>query len=261
MLLKQNEAGKEIVAGRTSGGANTSHTIVVPALTALLATVPHDAPASEYMRAAIEANALGKSTEGGRRRTYRYVRELYFLNPRSILFRALRDLWSDDVEAQPLLAGLCALTRDSVFWASSGAITSTSPGDELTSEDLAAAVSERFPDSYSATTLAKIGRNTFSSWEQTGHLESGDHKRKRRIRASSRPTNLAYALLLGHLQGFRGAALFETLWAKVLDGPKSHLVDLAFRAAQRGLIEFRQAGGVIDVGFNELLRPFEGELP
>jgi len=260
MLLKQNVLSKEIVAGKASGGANTSHTIVVPALTALLAAVPHDAPASEYQRAAIEANALGKATEGGRRRTYRYVRELYLLDPRSILFRALRDLWSDDVEAQPLLAGLCSLTRDSVFWASSSAITSTSPGDELTSEDLAAAVGERFPDSYGAATLAKIGRNTFSSWEQTRHLERGDRKRKRRTRAAVGPANLAYALLLGYLQGIRGGALFDTLWAKVLDAPKSHLLDLAFGAAQRGLIEFRQAGGVIDVGFNELLRPFEDQL-
>jgi len=46
----------------------------------------------------------------------------------------------------------------------------------------------------------------------------------------------------------------------VLDRPKSHLFDLAFGASQRGLLEFRHAGGVIDVKFHELLRPFEGEL-
>lgn len=260
MLLKQNELSKEMVAGQVSGGANTSHTIVVPALTALLAAVPHRAPASEYQRTAIEGNALGKATEEGRRRTFRYVRELYLLNSESILFRALRDLWNDDLEAQPLLAGLCALTRDSVFWASSIAITNTSPGDDLTSEDLATAVGERFPDSYSAATLAKIGRNTFSSWEQVGHLQPGDHKLKRRVRALARPANLAYALMLGYLQGQRGGALFDTVWVTILDAPKSHLLDLAFGAAQKGFIEFRQSGGVIDVSFQELLRPFEGDL-
>jgi hypothetical protein len=66
--------------------------------------------------------------------------------------------------------------------------------------------------------------------------------------------------MLGYLQGIRGQALFDTLWAKVLDHPKSHLFDLAFIASQRGLMEFRQAGGVVDVSFRELLRPFEGEL-
>lgn len=259
MLLKQNEQDSEIIAGRSSGGANTSHTIILPALRALLAAVPSGAPALDYRRAAIEANALGKATEGARNRTFRYLRELYLLRPRSILFRALRDLWNDDLEAQPLLAGLCALARDSVLYASSSVIINTSPGDELSSEDFAAAVGEWFPDSYNATTLAKIGRNTFSSWQQTEHLGPGDHKRKRRTRAVARPANVAYALMLGHVQGDRGDALFNSVWARVLDAPRSHLFDLAFSAAQRGFIEFRQSGEVIEVGFRELLRPLEGE--
>jgi hypothetical protein len=36
-------------------------------------------------------------------------------------------------------------------------------------------------------------------------------------------------------------------------------MDLAFGASQRGLLELRSAGGVVDVGFRELLRPIEGE--
>ncbi|MGH8527928.1 MAG: hypothetical protein ACREXY_28025, partial [Gammaproteobacteria bacterium] len=178
----------------------------------------------------------------------------------SILFRAMRDLWTDEEEAQPLLAGVCALARDSVLRASGSAITRSSPGDALRSTDLAEAVQEHFPESYSASTLAKIGRNTFSSWEQTGHLAAAGSATKTRTRAVCRPVNVAYALLLGYLQGIRGQALFDTLWAKILDHPKSHLFDMAFTASQRGLIEFRQAGGVVDVGFHELLRPFEDEL-
>jgi hypothetical protein len=69
---------------------------------------------------------LGKLTEGARRGTLRYVKELYLLRPDSILFRV--------------------------------------------AQDLAEAVGERFSSSYSESTLAKIARNTFSSWEQTGHL-------------------------------------------------------------------------------------------
>ena len=70
---------------------------------------------------------------------------------------------------------------------------------------------------------------------------------------------MAYALLLGHLEGVRGRALFDTLWARVLDQPQSHLVDLAAAASQQGMLELRQAGGVIEVGFRELLRPFEAD--
>lgn len=248
----------EIVPGDVSGGTNTSHTIVVSALAALLNAVPQNAPHAEYEYAAIEANVLGKATDGSRRRTFRYLRELYLLRPDSLLFRALRDLWQLDPDARPLLAGLCALARDSVFRASSTAITRTRPGDRLTSADLAGVVGEQFPDSYGAGTLAKVGRNTFSSWEQTGHLrDAGRAADKVRARAACRPADVAYALLLGHLTGARGQGLFQTLWARVLDQPPSHLLDLATTASQHGMLELRNAGGVIEVGFRELLRPFE----
>jgi hypothetical protein len=250
----------EIVRGDTSGGANTSHTIAVESLAALLATAPGDAQFLDYESAALEGNVLGKQTRAARRRTFRYLKELYLLRPDSILFRALRDLWATDQSVQPLLAGLCALARDSVFRASSRAILHSAPGEILTSRDLARAVAEQFPDSYSESTLAKIGRNTFSSWEQTGHLKSEKPPEKLRVRASCGSANVAYALLLGYLQGVRGRALFETLWARVLDLPASQLFDLAVGASQRGLMEFRSSGGIVEVSFRELLRPFPGEL-
>lgn len=249
----------EIVPGDVSGGTNTSHTIVVGALASLLDAVPADAPQATYEEAALDANVLGKDTAGARLRTYRYLRELYLLRPDSLLFRALRDLWPADDDARPLLAGLCALARDSVFRASSTAITRTSPGDTLTSADLADAVGEQFPDSYGASTLAKVGRNTFSSWEQTGHLAVAERATKMRTRAACRPADVAYALLLGHVEGVRGRALFETLWARVLDQPASHLVDLAATASQQGMLELRHAGGVVEVGFRELLRPIDAD--
>jgi hypothetical protein len=255
--LETSLHASEIMPGDVSGGTNTSHTIVAGSLGALLEAVPADAPPTAYEHAAREANVLGKDTEGARRRTYRYLRELYLLRPDSLLFRALRDLWPVDPAARPLLAGLCALARDAVFRASSTAITDSSPGDALGSANLALVVGERFPTSYGATTLAKIGRNTFSSWEQTGHLADGGRSTKVRTRAACRPADVAYALLLGHIEGVRGRALFDTLWARVLDRPESQLMDLATSASQQGMLELRQAGGVVEVGFRELLRPFD----
>jgi hypothetical protein len=258
---REEPTAAEIVPGDVSGGTNTSHTIVIGALAALLDAVPADAPPSAYEEAVLEANVLGKDTAAARRRTYRYLRELYLLRPDSLLFRALRDLWSADPPARALLAGLCALARDAAFRASSAAIVSSSPGGTLTSADLAIAVGERFPASYSAGTLAKIGRNTLSSWAQTGHLASARSATKVRTRAACRPADVAYALLLGHIEGVRGRALFETLWARLLDRPTSHLLDLAASASQQGMLELRTAGGVVDVGFRQLLRPFEHDRP
>jgi hypothetical protein len=247
----------EIVPGDVSGGTNTSHTIVITALAALLDAVPPTATQGDYEHAALEGNVLSKETDGARRRTFRYVKELYLLRPDSLLFRALRDLWPDDPESRPLLAGLCATARDAVFRASSAAIVRSGPGDPVTARDLADAVAEHFPASYNAGTLAKIGRNTFSSWEQTGHLADASRATKVRTRATCRPADVAYALLLGHMEGVRGRALFDTPWAHVLDQPTSHLMDLAASASQQGLLELRQAGDVVEVGFRELLRPFD----
>ena len=65
-----------------------------------------------------------------------------------------------------------------VFRASASAILQSDPGDEITSSDLSTAVGEVFPSAYNDATLAKIGRNTASSWEQTGHLEAGCAQRE-----------------------------------------------------------------------------------
>ena len=250
----------EIVSTKRSGGANTSHTIIVPALTQLLFNVPPEAPATDYERAIVDENVLGKATAGSRSRTYRYLRELYMLRPDSLLFRSLRDLWTDDSSGQPLLAGLCALARDAVFRASASVIFATDPGDEITSTDLAEAVEKEFPSAYSPSTIAKIGRNTFSSWEQTGHLQVIPKGTKARRRPTCTASTTAFALLLGHIEGVRGAALFETFWAQVLDQPKSHLIDLAAVASQRSLVDFKNSGGVTVVDFSGLLRPIEGKL-
>ena len=250
----------EIVSGEVSGGATTSHTIVVEALTTVLAVVPADASFDEYAAAVTEENVLGKATQGARKRTFRYLCELYVLRRDSALFRALRDLWSDDIEAQPLLAGLCAIARDPLFRATAPTILDFMVGDEVTPGALEEAVEAQFPGNYNDGTRAKIGRNTASSWEQTGHLESHGRTPKCRQRAICRPSNLAYALMLGHLQGLRGEMLFDSLWVRLLDQPRGNLFDVATTASQRGLIEFRRSGGVTEVGFRELLRPVEGRL-
>lgn len=250
----------EIVAGDESGGATTSHTIVLSALQRLLATAGVRASPADYERAVLTDNVLSKDTVGSRRRTLRYLRELYLLQRDATLFRALCDLWNDDPSGQPLLAGLCALARDPVFRASSAAIFASELGDEVTSTDLGDAVSKAFPTSYSETTIGKIGRNTASSWEQTGHLKAVSRTTKVRRRAVCTASATAYALLLGHLEGIEGAALFDTVWARALDRPRTHLLDLAILASQRSLIDFRHSGGITEVKFSELLRPMEGQL-
>jgi hypothetical protein len=250
----------EIVDSAVRQSGITSHAIGVPELTRLLGLIGPQAPLEDYESAVVRDNSLGLATESGREWRFATLRRLYLLRPDALLFRALRDLWPDDPGARPLLACLCAMATDTVFRASASAITETAVGDEVTVPDFASAIESTYPGAYAANTLKKTAANAYASWQQTGHLGPASTGRKPRIRANASPASVAYALLLGHLQGQRGEGLFETMWAHVLDRPRSHLYDLAFAASQRGMLEFRSAGGVVEVGFRELLRPMEGQL-
>src|SRR5689334_22686939 len=107
--------GTEIVPGDRSGGPSTSQTIMVSSLSALVQLLPSDSPADSYRTAVIDENVLGKRTAGAREWAFRQLRRFYALDPASLLFRALRDLWPDSPPDQPLLAMLCAMARDPVL--------------------------------------------------------------------------------------------------------------------------------------------------
>jgi hypothetical protein len=202
--------------------------------------------------AIVDGNVLAKKTLNSRQRSRRYLRELYGLDPSILLFRALRDLWQADSAGQPLLAMLCALARDPALRATASAVLPLAQGEQVTADDLAKAVMDRYPGSYSWAVAHKVGRNAASSWRQSGHLcgRTG----KVRTTATSRPTAVAYALLLGDLEGAVGEALFSTFWAQVLDAPHSALLEQAMAASQRRWLDVRYGGGVTDVGFRYLLR-------
>lgn len=250
----------EIADADVPGGSSISQTILLPSLRALMSLVPRDAPPVSYRSAVIDDNVLGKQTVDGRKRAFRQLRELYALDSSKLLFRALRDLWDYDEEGQPLLAVLCALSRDRLLRASSSVILSAEIGSEVRSADFEKAIDQTFPGIYKTSICQKVGRNVASSWEQAGHLVKETRARKVRAHPCCTPAAVAYALMLGHLEGQRGQSLFNTLWAKVLDHPTSQLVEHAATASQLGMLEFRRAGGVVEVGFTKLLRPFDQEL-
>jgi hypothetical protein len=248
----------EIVSGAVPGGPSTSQTIMVSSLRSLFAELPADALPGDYRAAVMEDNLLGTQTTGGREWAFRQLRRFYALDPRSLLFRALRDLWDDDPEGQPLLAILCALARDPVLRASAAVITGSEAGDVITTSDFEAAIEDKFPGAYKENTRRTTAQKVASSWDQSGHLHQEKPGSKTRTRVHPTRAATAYALLLGHLQAKRGQALFETVWAQVLDQPGSSLMDLAANASQAGMLEFRSAGGVIELTFHALLRPFNG---
>jgi hypothetical protein len=177
---------------------------------------------------------------------------LYTLDNHTLLFRALRDLWDEDQEAQPMLALLCAVSQDALLRATAEYILALPIGSPVTPGMLSEVVNQRYPNYYSATSLGSIGRNLVSSWEQAGLLSG--KLQKTRSQAQSHPASLAYALLLAHLSGARGEGLFQTLWCRLLESPSHVLHEQAGVASQRGWIEYRHLGKITEIGFRHLLR-------
>src|SRR5947209_4044608 len=93
-------------------GAHSSRTMMLAELRSLLSACQPSASLEEYRAAVVDENVLLKKTVATRKVSFRWLRELYALDRKILLFRALRDLWDEDIQAQPLLALLSAVARD-----------------------------------------------------------------------------------------------------------------------------------------------------
>jgi len=224
-------------------------------LSTLLDSLAPDAGRMDYLNAIIENNALKKQTVATRIITAQRLSELYALESNVPVFRVLRRFWQDDTAGRPLLALLCALSRDPLLRASAVPVLTLRDGEELSRQAITDAIRLAVGSRFNDDTLDKVVRNTSSSWAQSGHLQG----RVRKFRHLVRPTPLstAYALMLGYLEGLRGGRLFETPWTRVLDASSVELRNVAAEAKRLGGLDLKAAGDVIEVSFNGVLTPQE----
>jgi hypothetical protein len=232
-------------------GTHTSRTIMLDELRAVLAHCQPDAIRDDYLTAIHEDNCLGKRTVATRKLSSQRLSELYGLDPRVPLFQVMRRCWYADREGQAVLALLLALARDPLLRVTAPSVLRLRSGEELMRQHMADALNRMVGSRLNESTLNKVVRNAASSWTQSRHLKG----RVRKVRQSVSPTAVtaAFALLLGYLAGTRGAALFETFWARVLDAPPGELMHLATDAKRLGFLDMSQSGDVIDLGFSRLL--------
>lgn len=233
------------------GGAHGSKTMMLPDTRLLFAV---STPATDFdalQRLVMEENVLLKGTLSNREEVFKRLGELYGLRKELLLYRALRILWETGEKEQPLLAILCALARDTILRATTSVVLSQPEGILVPTVLLAEAIEAAFPGRYTPKTKLSMSQNTGASWAQAGHLVG--KLPKIRTRVSAGPASTAYALLLGHLCGIRGPFLFETGWACVLDASPGQLDSLAVAASQRGWIDYRRVGNVVEIGFSQLL--------
>ena len=223
----------------------------------LLAGAPVHATIDSYRAAIVEENALGKATASTRLESWKKLRTLYGLDPRITVFRCFRKLWEESAAGRPLLALLLACARDPILRSSAPVILESREGELVGPQDFAKVTAEIAPDRFSPTNLKAIGNRLCSSWTQSGHLTGGTVRTRTHPTVS--PDAVVYALFLGRLTGIRGQLLFTSFWAKLLDPPPETLYRLAAVAAQRGWIDLRRAGAVMEVRFPKLLTREEQE--
>lgn len=240
------------------GGAHIARTMMLEDLRALLACVDRtDADKNEYLHAIENDNCLRKRSAKTRKLTYCHLVELYSLDCTKLLFRSLLYFWKRDVSGQPLLALLCAFSRDTVFRATAPFILSFPEGSIVTRESLEEFIESRNPGRFSKATLKSTAQNINGTWTKSGHLRG--RVRKVRVRALPTAGSVAYALLLGYLTGARGQALFQTPYAKLLDCPLPNTVEFAEEASRKGWIVFKRVGEVMEILFPNLINQEEME--
>lgn len=240
------------------GGVHTARTMMLVELRALLSFVDKaDAPKSEYLEAVQTANCLGKRSGKTRALTFRHLADLYALDPDLLVFRALRFFWQRDLDGQPLLAALCAYSRDPILRATAPYVLRLQEGATVAREAMEEFIDGLEPGRFSKATLKSTAQNINSSWTQSGHLAG--RVRKVRARAVSTPGTASFALLLGYISGLRGESLFKSDFTRMLDCSFEKTIELAEDASRRGWISLKRVGQVVEVLFPILITAQEME--
>jgi hypothetical protein len=216
-----------------------------------------DATKADYLDAIQITNCLGKRSGKTRALSFRHLADLYALDPGLLVFRALRFFWQRDVAGQPLLAALCAYSRDPILRATTPFVLSFQEGAAVTREAMEEFIDAQEPGRFSKATLKSAAQNINSSWTQSGHLAG--RVRKVRVRAVATPGAVSLALLLGYVSGLRGESLLKSDFTHMLDCSFEKTIELAEDASRRGWISLKRVGQVVEALFPNLITAQEME--
>ena len=242
-----------------AAGTHTARTIMVPELESLFAAVPETFASFElYWDAVITDNCLQKRSASNRMCTLNHLRVLYGLDDRIPLFRLLKILRKKDHGSFPQLAFLCASARDKMLRELSPWMISHPVGSQVLRSELEEQIELRFPGRFSAITIRSTSQNLNASWAQAGYTRG--RSTKTRIKVSTGPSAITFALLLAYMTGERGIRLFESAYALLLDCPKDEMFNLAELASRKGWIRMKRIGDVVDVSFDPILNEAEVKL-
>lgn len=232
-------------------GAHSARSMMLAELVALFSASRPDCAQEQYRKDICDYNVLDKPTTKSRTLTFRHLVDLYGMDCNIPLFRAFRKLWSLDPSAQPALAIQISLARDPLLRLTLPMINELNNGASVIRQDVEEILKAPDPGRFSAASLKSFAQNINGSWTQAGFL-AGRNK-KTRSEPTVTPVNIAFSLFLAYIEGATGERLLQSSHCKLFGLTGHRLNELAITAGRRGLIDFKQSGGVTEIRFTDYL--------
>ncbi len=224
----------------------------------LVRSMPLTVTKDDFTKAIVDENILEKPTLSSRRESLIRLTQLYGMDPSKALFRVLWDLGHSDLDSLPQLCLVCAYARDPQLRHSFELIRTLRLGEVLARADMEQHLENGFPGRFSRATKASMAQNVNTTWTFGGHL-AGKVKKTRRL-PEPRPVSAAYAMFVGYLTGLRGERLLNSIFAALVASNRSQLQAALSLASARGLLSLKQAAGIVEFDFPNLLTSAEQEL-
>ncbi|MEQ1765234.1 MAG: hypothetical protein ABL984_19050 [Pyrinomonadaceae bacterium] len=241
-----------------STGGHMGRSMMLNEMDALVAALSVTATKDDFVRAIIDENVLGKPTLSSRKESLTRLNQIYGLDPATAVFRTLWRFGHLDPSSLPQLCLICAYSRDPQLRHSFSFIRALKPGELLVRSLMEEHLAQGFPNRFSSGMLASMARNVNTTWSFGEHL-TGKVKKVRTL-PQPRPITAAYAMFVGYLSGLRGEQLLGSVFADLIGANRTQLLSALSLASAQGVMSLKQAAGIVEFDFANLLTSEEQTL-
>jgi len=254
MLIRDNPLG---FSEATIGG-HSARSMMFLEMRALVRAMHLTVTKDDFTKAIVEENVLEKPTLSSRKKSLRHLMELYGMNPSEALFRVLWDFGHADLDSLHQLCLVCAYARDPQLRHSFELVRTLHLGEVLERAAMEQHLEIGFPGRFSSAMKKSMAQNVNTTWTFGGHL-AGKAKKTRRL-PEPRPVSAAYAMFVGYLTGLRGERLLDSAFGSLVASKRSQLIAALSLASAKGMLSLKQAAGIVEFDFSNLLTSAEQEL-
>lgn len=196
-------------------------------------------------------NVFGKLTQNNVKKTANYIKTLYSIDQEFTPFRLFCYFWKiSDQKDRALIAFLFAMGMDYLLYESVDIVCDAYLDSKVSVESIQANIEKYHPNVYSIKTGQSTAKNLASSCKQAGLLLG----KVKNIKGQLSPTyiSVAFAYLMAYLNDDRGEFILQSKWVRILGLGSTALRDLAVEASLKGLMDYKYAGSVVTINFNNL---------